>query len=79
MVKYQAVNCISLSSKGELFLNGTSGENIYHVGLYFGAQHSSLNGDAKLVKNKALLDFTKLSNGEVSLRHGWNGESLGSA
>ena len=56
-----------------------SGENIYHGGLYFGAQHSSLNGDANLVKNKALLDYTQLSNGEVSLRHGWNGGETSSS
>ncbi|XVF01906.1 hypothetical protein REPUB_Repub04eG0129400 [Reevesia pubescens] len=40
-----------------------SGAGIYHGGLNFGAQHSSPNGDENFVENKALLDYTKLSNG----------------
>ncbi|KAK6282037.1 hypothetical protein POUND7_015862 [Theobroma cacao] len=40
-----------------------SGAGIYHGGLNFGAQHSSPDGDENFVENKALLDYTKLSNG----------------
>ncbi|OMO96413.1 hypothetical protein CCACVL1_04963 [Corchorus capsularis] len=40
-----------------------SGAGIYHGGLNFGAQHSSPNGDENFVENKALLDYSKLSNG----------------
>ncbi|XVF44456.1 hypothetical protein PTKIN_Ptkin02bG0122300 [Pterospermum kingtungense] len=39
-----------------------SGAGIYHGGLNFGAQHSSPNGDENFVENKALLDYSKLSN-----------------
>uniref|UniRef100_A0A2P2LBE8 Vacuolar membrane protein pep3 n=1 Tax=Rhizophora mucronata TaxID=61149 RepID=A0A2P2LBE8_RHIMU len=38
-----------------------SGAGIYHGGLNFGAQHSFPNGDENFVENKALLDYTKLS------------------
>ncbi|KAI4322619.1 hypothetical protein L6164_022296 [Bauhinia variegata] len=38
-----------------------SGAGIYHGGLNFGASHSSPNGDENFVENKALLDYTKLS------------------
>lgn len=40
-----------------------SGAGIYHGGLNFGAQHSSPNGDENFVENKALLDYSKLSEG----------------
>ncbi|GLT94181.1 hypothetical protein SLE2022_119360 [Rubroshorea leprosula] len=40
-----------------------SGAGIYHGGLNFGAQLSSPNGDQNFVENKALLDYSKLSNG----------------
>eukprot|EP00268_Persea_americana_P048110 TRINITY_DN5052_c0_g1_i1.p1 TRINITY_DN5052_c0_g1~~TRINITY_DN5052_c0_g1_i1.p1 ORF type:complete len:993 (-),score=212.87 TRINITY_DN5052_c0_g1_i1:220-3198(-) len=43
-----------------------SGAGIYLGNLNFGAQHSSPNGDENFVENKALLDYSKLSeNGEV--------------
>ncbi|XP_058090149.1 vacuolar sorting protein 18 isoform X2 [Magnolia sinica] len=43
-----------------------SGAGIYHGDLNFGAQHSSTNGDENFVENKALLDYSKLSEaGEV--------------
>lgn len=38
-----------------------SGAGIYHGGLNFGSQHSSAGGDANFVENKALLDYSKLS------------------
>ncbi|KAG9452776.1 hypothetical protein H6P81_005680 [Aristolochia fimbriata] len=38
-----------------------SGAGIYHGGLNFGAQHSSSDGDENFVENKALLDYSKLS------------------
>ncbi|XP_074585348.1 vacuolar sorting protein 18 isoform X2 [Curcuma longa] len=37
-----------------------SGAGIYHGDLNFGAQHSSINGDANFVENKGLLDYSKL-------------------
>ncbi|KAL5730676.1 Vacuolar protein sorting-associated protein 18 like protein [Ranunculus cassubicifolius] len=40
-----------------------SGAGIYHGDLHFGAHHSSPNGDENFVENKALLDYTKLSEG----------------
>ncbi|KAF9670869.1 hypothetical protein SADUNF_Sadunf13G0114000 [Salix dunnii] len=40
-----------------------SGAGIYHGGLNFGAQHSYINGDENFVENKALLDYSKLSDG----------------
>lgn len=40
-----------------------SGAGIYHGGLNFGGQHSSPNGDENFVENKALLDYSKLSEG----------------
>ncbi|XAR55456.1 hypothetical protein NMG60_11035527 [Bertholletia excelsa] len=40
-----------------------SGAGIYHGGLNFGAQHSSPVGDENFVENKALLDYSKLSEG----------------
>ncbi|CAI0550072.1 unnamed protein product [Linum tenue] len=39
-----------------------SGAGIYHGGLNFGSQHSNPNGD-NFVENKALLDYSKLSEG----------------
>ncbi|XP_068668534.1 vacuolar sorting protein 18 [Aristolochia californica] len=38
-----------------------SGAGIYHGGLNFGAQHSSSDGDENFVENKALLDYSKLT------------------
>ncbi|XP_022148071.1 vacuolar protein sorting-associated protein 18 homolog [Momordica charantia] len=38
-----------------------SGAGIYHGGLNFGSQHRSSNGDENFVENKALLDYSKLS------------------
>ncbi|KAK1279700.1 hypothetical protein QJS04_geneDACA003179 [Acorus gramineus] len=38
-----------------------SGAGIYHGDLNFGAQHSSSSGDENFVENKALLDYSKLS------------------
>ncbi|KAH7576857.1 hypothetical protein JRO89_XS01G0163500 [Xanthoceras sorbifolium] len=40
-----------------------SGAGIYHGDLNFGAQHSSPNGDENFVENKALLNYSKLSEG----------------
>ncbi|KAL8160474.1 hypothetical protein V2J09_002011 [Rumex salicifolius] len=40
-----------------------SGAGIYHGGLNFGASHSSQGGDENFVENKALLDYSKLSEG----------------
>ncbi|CAH8388944.1 unnamed protein product [Eruca vesicaria subsp. sativa] len=40
-----------------------SGTGIYHGGLNFGAQHSNPNGDENFVESKALLDYSKLSEG----------------
>ncbi|MCL7028399.1 hypothetical protein MKW94_006483 [Papaver nudicaule] len=40
-----------------------SGAGIYHGDLNFGAQHSSSNGDGNFVENKALLSYSKLSDG----------------
>ncbi|KAJ6693353.1 hypothetical protein OIU85_004151 [Salix viminalis] len=40
-----------------------SGAGIYHGGLNFGAQHSYIDGDENFVENKALLDYSKLSDG----------------
>ncbi|CAH8391561.1 unnamed protein product [Eruca vesicaria subsp. sativa] len=40
-----------------------SGTGIYHGGLNFGAQHSYPNGDENFVESKALLDYSKLSDG----------------
>ncbi|WCJ30622.1 Vacuolar sorting protein 18 [Euphorbia peplus] len=40
-----------------------SGAGIYHGGLNFGAQHSYPNGDENFVENKALLGYSKLSEG----------------
>ncbi|XP_057954513.1 vacuolar sorting protein 18 [Malania oleifera] len=40
-----------------------SGAGIYHGGLNFGAQHSSLEGDENFVENKALLDYSKICEG----------------
>ncbi|KAL6285226.1 hypothetical protein ACE6H2_009616 [Prunus campanulata] len=40
-----------------------SGAGIYHGGLNFGAQHSSPNGDENFVENKALLNYSILSEG----------------
>ncbi|PON81924.1 Deep orange protein [Trema orientale] len=40
-----------------------SGAGIYHGGLNFGAQYSSPNGDENFVENKALFEYSKLSDG----------------
>lgn len=45
-----------------------SGAGIYHGGLNFGAQHSSTNGDENFVENKALLDYSKLSEGAEAVK-----------
>ncbi|KAF5180254.1 Vacuolar sorting protein [Thalictrum thalictroides] len=45
-----------------------SGAGIYHGDLNFGAQHSSPNGDENFVENKALLDYTKLSEGAEAIK-----------
>lgn len=45
-----------------------SGAGIYHGGLNFGAQHSSPNGDENFVENKALLDYSKLSEGAEAVK-----------
>ncbi|AAF88074.1 T12C24.2 [Arabidopsis thaliana] len=43
---------------------------IYHGGLNFGAQHSYPNGDENFVENKALLDYSKLSDGTEAVKPG---------
>ncbi|XP_011045511.1 PREDICTED: vacuolar protein sorting-associated protein 18 homolog [Populus euphratica] len=45
-----------------------SGAGIYHGGLNFGAQHSYINGDENFVENKALLDYSKLSDGADAVK-----------
>ncbi|KAG8642378.1 hypothetical protein MANES_12G082900v8 [Manihot esculenta] len=45
-----------------------SGTGIYHGGLNFGAQHSYPNGDENFVENKALLDYSKLSEGAEAIK-----------
>ncbi|EEF44511.1 vacuolar sorting protein 18 isoform X2 [Ricinus communis] len=45
-----------------------SGAGIYHGGLNFGAQHSYPNGDENFVENKALLDYSKLSEGAGAIK-----------
>ncbi|KAJ0053735.1 hypothetical protein Pint_02160 [Pistacia integerrima] len=45
-----------------------SGAGIYHGGLNFGAQHSSPNGDENFVENKALLNYSKLSEGTEAVK-----------
>ncbi|XP_077238877.1 zinc ion binding protein isoform X2 [Tasmannia lanceolata] len=45
-----------------------SGAGIYHGNLNFGAQHSSTNGDENFVENKALLDYSKLSEGGEAIK-----------
>ncbi|XP_048329359.2 vacuolar sorting protein 18 [Ziziphus jujuba] len=45
-----------------------SGAGIYHGGLNFGAQHSSPNGDENFVENKALLGYSKLSEGSEAVK-----------
>ncbi|CAM8951692.1 unnamed protein product [Rhodiola kirilowii] len=45
-----------------------SGAGIYHGGLNFGAQRSSPNGDENFVENKALLDYSKLSDGAEAIK-----------
>lgn len=47
-----------------------SGAGIYHGGLNFGAQHSSPNGDENFVENKALLSYSKLSEGAEAVKPG---------
>ncbi|CAA0195470.1 unnamed protein product [Arabidopsis thaliana] len=47
-----------------------SGTGIYHGGLNFGAQHSYPNGDENFVENKALLDYSKLSDGTEAVKPG---------
>ncbi|KAK4784040.1 hypothetical protein SAY86_018408 [Trapa natans] len=45
-----------------------SGAGIYHGGLNFGATHSSHDGDENFVENKALLNYSKLSEGSEALK-----------
>ncbi|KAF2283472.1 hypothetical protein GH714_008618 [Hevea brasiliensis] len=45
-----------------------SGAGIYHGGLNFGAQHSYPNGDENFVESKALLDYSKLSDGADAIK-----------
>ncbi|KAI3997302.1 hypothetical protein MKX01_009146 [Papaver californicum] len=45
-----------------------SGAGIYHGDLNFGAQHSSSNGDENFVENKALLSYSKLSDGGEAVK-----------
>lgn len=45
-----------------------SGAGIYHGGLNFGAQHSSPNGDENFVENKALLNYSNLSEGTEAVK-----------
>ncbi|CAA7039144.1 unnamed protein product [Microthlaspi erraticum] len=45
-----------------------SGTGIYHGGLNFGAQHSYSNGDENFVESKALLDYSKLSDGAETVK-----------
>ncbi|PKI35052.1 vacuolar sorting protein 18 isoform X2 [Punica granatum] len=45
-----------------------SGAGIYHGGLNFGATHSSPEGDENFVENKALLSYSKLSEGSETLK-----------
>lgn len=45
-----------------------SGAGIYHGGLNFGAHHGSPNGDENFVENKALLDYSKLSEGAEAVK-----------
>ncbi|XP_047317718.1 vacuolar sorting protein 18-like [Impatiens glandulifera] len=45
-----------------------SGAGIYHGGLNFGASHSSPNGDENFVESKALLGYSKLSEGTDTVR-----------
>lgn len=47
-----------------------SGAGIYHGGLNFGAQHSSPIGDENFVENKALLSYSKLSEGAEAVKPG---------
>lgn len=47
-----------------------SGAGIYHGGLNFGAQRSSPNGDENFVENKALLSYSKLSEGAEAVKPG---------
>ncbi|KAM1515110.1 hypothetical protein EV1_014124 [Malus domestica] len=45
-----------------------SGAGIYHGGLNFGAQHSSPDGDENFVENKALLNYSTLSEGSEAVK-----------
>ncbi|XP_022952155.1 vacuolar protein sorting-associated protein 18 homolog [Cucurbita moschata] len=45
-----------------------SGAGIYHGELNFGSQHSSSNGDENFVENKALLDYSKLTENSGSVK-----------
>ncbi|XP_075671821.1 vacuolar sorting protein 18 [Castanea sativa] len=45
-----------------------SGAGIYHGGLNFGAHHGSPSGDENFVENKALLDYSKLSEGAEAVK-----------
>ncbi|GAB2262904.1 hypothetical protein Droror1_Dr00003901 [Drosera rotundifolia] len=45
-----------------------SGAGIYYGGLNFGASHSSQDGDENFVENKALLGYSKLSEGAEAVK-----------
>lgn len=45
-----------------------SGAGIYHGSLNFGAHHSSSDGDENFVENKALLGYSKLSDGAEAVK-----------
>ncbi|CAL0323663.1 unnamed protein product [Lupinus luteus] len=45
-----------------------SGAGIYHGGLNFGGQHSSSGGNENFIENKALLNYSKLSEGAEEVK-----------
>ncbi|KAE9588534.1 putative transcription factor C2H2 family [Lupinus albus] len=45
-----------------------SGAGIYHGGLNFGGQHSSSGGNENFIENKALLNYSKLSEGSEEVK-----------
>lgn len=45
-----------------------SGAGIYHGSLNFGGQHSSSSGNENFIENKALLDYSKLSEGAEAVK-----------
>nr|VDD55944.1 unnamed protein product [Brassica oleracea] len=65
LVKYQTGNELHffIKQRRAVHFAWLSGTGIYHGGLNFGAQHSNPNGDENFVESKALLDYSKLSDG----------------